>query len=144
MLLRILDDVETARRTVLRRRPPEATVLSPQVRRRIVDVFGEDLDPSVVVDRIVRAVQEEGDEAVRRFGTAFDGQNFSDFEVSREQIEDAWHEESAATRAAMELAAARIRRFHERAMPRTWLDFDGDSTFGQIFRPLNRIGLYAP
>src|SRR5437773_5180660 len=44
----------------------------------------------------------------------------------------------------MDLAVARIRRFHERAMPRTWLDFDGDSTFGQIFRPLQRVGLYAP
>jgi histidinol dehydrogenase len=39
---------------------------------------------------------------------------------------------------------ARIRRFHERAMPRTWLDFDGDSIFGQIFRPLARVGVYAP
>jgi histidinol dehydrogenase len=44
----------------------------------------------------------------------------------------------------MELAVSRIRWFHERSMPRSWIDFDGDSTFGQTFRPIARVGVYAP
>jgi histidinol dehydrogenase len=144
VLLRIYDDLDEARRTVLRRRPPEDTVLPTRVSDRVREVFGEDLDAGAVVDRIVRAVRDGGDAAVRRFGIAFDGQTFDSFEVPRDEIEGAWRDLPGATRDAMELAASRIRRFHERAMPRTWLDFDGDSTFGQVFRALDRVGLYAP
>ena len=144
MLLRIFEDIDEARRTILQRRPPELTVLPSYVRERIREVFGEELDAGGVVDRIVRSVQGGGDSAVGRFGKAFDGQDFDCFEVPRADIEVAWQDSPEPTRLAMELAASRIRRFHERAMPRSWLDFDGDSTFGQVFRALDRVGLYAP
>src|SRR5439155_23778143 len=59
-------------------------------------------------------------------------------------VDQAWNETDQQLRGALEHAAARIRRFHERAMPRSWLDLDGQSTFGQVFRPIARVGVYSP
>src|SRR5579883_916667 len=144
MLLRIIDDVSLARATVLRRRPPEDTFLPSQVRERIRQVFGADLDAESVVRAIIRAVRTDGDRAVRHFNQAFDNCSLEALEVAPEEVEAAWQSLPAVTRQAMEVAAQRIRRFHERAMPRNWFDFDGDSAFGQAFRPLARVGVYAP
>ncbi len=144
MLLRIISDVELARQTVLRRRPAEDTTLPELVRNRIRDVFGAELDAEAVVREIIRAVRAEGDAALRRFSIDFDRQATETFEVAPAAIERAWRETPEATRQALDTAASRIRRFHERAMPRSWVEFDGDSTFGQIFRPIARVGVYAP
>ena len=144
MLLRIIDDVATARATVLRRRPPEDVSLPAPVRERIRQVFGSELDAEGVVRAIIRAVRADGDRAVRQFTQAFDGCSVEGLEVSPDEIEAAWQALPEVTRGAMDLAASRIRRFHERAMPRNWFDFDGDSAFGQAFRPLARVGVYAP
>lgn len=147
MLLRIIDDVAAARSTVLRRKPPEDTILPPAVRDRLKQVFGSELDATTAVQQIIAAVRADGDRALRRFGIAFDGQApeaLDSFEVPRTEIDAAWRDLPAATRDAMVLAADRIRRFHERAMPRSWFDFDGDSAFGQVFRPLASVGVYAP
>ncbi len=142
--LRVFNRVDEARASILRRRPPEDVVLPAAVRERTRDVFGADLPPDAAVREIIRAVTSDGDAALRRFTAAFDGQTIDELEVPARELDQAWSALDPATRAAMELAATRIRRFHERAMPRTWLDFDGDSIFGQIFRPLKRVGLYAP
>jgi len=144
VLLRIISDVELARQIVLRRRPAEDTTLPELVRNRIRDVFGAELDAEAVVREIIRAVRAEGDAALRRFSIDFDRQATETFEVAPAAIERAWRETPEATRQALDTAASRIRRFHERAMPRSWVEFDGDSTFGQIFRPIARVGVYAP
>lgn len=144
MYLRVIQEIELARETVLRRRPPDEVELPATVREHIRQIFGADLTALAVVDEIIRAVRRDGDEALRRFGEAFDGRRLESFEVAPSEIDRAWAVLAPETRTALELAVARIRRFHERAMPRTWLDFDGDSIFGQLFRPLARVGLYAP
>ena len=47
-------------------------------------------------------------------------------------------------RAALELAASRIRRFHERSVPQSWLDGEAGNRLGQLLRPLGRVGIYVP
>ena len=120
MLLRIFEDVDLARRTVLRRRPPGEVALGEAARARIREVFGAELGPEQVVREIIRAVRSDGDSALRRFGRAFDGQDLDRLDVPRDAIERVWHETPEALCAAMEQAVARIRRFHERAMPQSW------------------------
>jgi len=144
VLLRIFDDLQTARATVLRRKPSEEVPLPAAVRERNRQVFGAELNAEEVVREILAAVRTEGDSAVRRFELAFDGLSLDSLEVSASEIDRAWESLPRATRDALELAASRVRRFHERAMPRSWIDVDGDSIFGQTFRPLARLGIYAP
>ena len=46
---------------------------------------------------------------------------------------------------ALELAAERIRAFHERQPRNSWLEWDAEGgALGQIVRPLERVGIYAP
>src|SRR5207249_6551499 len=48
------------------------------------------------------------------------------------------------TLAALEAAAERIRRFHERSLRRSWLDFEDGGALGQMIVPIERVGVYAP
>jgi len=144
MLLRIVDDVQVARATVLHRKPSENASLPDPVRDRLREVFGDDLSAEAAVGRIIADVRASGDDALRRFGLAFDGQSLDSLEVPATSLDRAWETLPKVSRDAMELAADRIRRFHERSLPRSWLDFDEDSVFGQTFRALDRVGIYAP
>ncbi|MGH2461542.1 MAG: histidinol dehydrogenase, partial [Chloroflexota bacterium] len=144
MLLRIVDDLQIARATVLRREPAENLALPAPVRDRIREVFGVDLSADLAVAKIIADVRANGDAALRRFGLAFDGQSIDSLEVSTSAIDQAWRTLPTAGQDALALAADRIRRFHERSLPRTWLDFDEDSAFGQVFRAIDRVGIYAP
>ncbi|NOY54323.1 MAG: histidinol dehydrogenase, partial [Deltaproteobacteria bacterium] len=46
---------------------------------------------------------------------------------------------------ALEHAAGRIRRFHEKQRESTWSERDDDGVeLGQIIRPLKRVGIYVP
>jgi histidinol dehydrogenase len=144
MLLRIIDDIPTARVTVLRRKPAEEVALPSAVRQRNREVFGADLDVEAVVREIIAMVRSEGDRALHHLGLALDGQDMETFEVLPDALDRAWSDFPREIRDAMELAASRIRRFHEHSMPRNWIEFDGDSTFGQIFRPIRHVGIYAP
>src|SRR5579883_1587308 len=131
MLLRIVDDPQVARATVLRRHLPEEAELPEPVRNRIHEVFGTDLTADEAVSRIIAEVRSHGDVALHHFGLAFDGQDVGSLEVPPAVIDQAWNELPNDVREAMTLAAQRIQRFHERSLPRSWFDFDEDSVFGQ-------------
>jgi histidinol dehydrogenase len=144
VLLRIFVDETEAKDTVLRRRTPDQVVLSRSAGERLREVLGAEYDAAGAVAEIIRQVRLRGDEALRRFGREFDGCALDQLEVPRAELDAAWERTPERTREAMTVAAKRIQRFHERALPRSWFDFDGDSTFGQVFRPIARVGVYAP
>ncbi|HEX5417413.1 MAG TPA: histidinol dehydrogenase [Chloroflexota bacterium] len=142
--MRVIQDLNVARQTVLRRRAAAAVELPEAIRATNRAVFGEDLDAGAAVQRIVAAVRAEGDAAIRRFTRAFDRSEVGALEVTAVDLDRSWEAQSEPMRQALTLAAERIRRFHERSLPRSWYEFDGDSTFGQVFRPIRRVGVYAP
>ena len=138
------DDLGAARRALLRRRSLEDTPLPPSIGARIREVFGEELTPVQVVERILADVRAEGDGAVRRYTRAIDGHDLGETRVPEEAIAGAVERVEPAVYAGLEAAAARVRAFHERARRNSWIDFDGDGATGQIIRPLARVGIYAP
>ena len=143
-MLRIVEDLVEARRTVLRRRPPEAVELPAADRDRIAQVFGEPLTAEGAVARIVGRVRVEGDRALRDLTRQLDGVDVDDLEVPRSAIEAAYDQISPELVDALGLAADRIRAFHSKQIPRSWLDFEEGGALGQIIRPLERAGIFSP
>ena len=105
----------------------------------------EDVD--AVVARILDDVRAHGDAAVLEYTRRFDGMALSadGMRVTAAEVDAALSACAAGTLAALELAAERIRAFHERQRPPD-LDFiDGDGVrLGWRWSPIAAIGLYVP
>ncbi len=129
----------------LSRRGEQSEPLLPQhVIDRNTQIFGEVLNAYQVVDRIVTAVRNEGDAAVRRFTSAYDGRDVDEVEIPKSEWQAALDRIDPELRAALELSAARIRSFHEKQKRESWFDAGDLGIFGQVIRPLDRVGIYTP
>jgi len=118
--------------------------LSPRMQEGVRRVFGVDLTAEQVVTRIIADVRARGDDALLHYTREIDGVDLESLEVTADEIDDAYRVVPADTVAALEFAADRIRRFHEKQHIDSWIDFQPEGALGQIVRPLERVGLYAP
>ena len=142
--IRVVEGMDAGRALLERRGDFAEPEMAPQVAAKCEEVFGERLSAREVVERIVTAVRERGDEAVREFTIAFDGRAPIAWEVSQTEIDDAWDATSAELQQSLEIAADRIRRFHEQQRRSSWITTEDLGTYGQLVRPLARVGMYAP
>lgn len=122
---------------------PEPT-LPQHIIDRNVEIFGEVLTAHEVVKRIIAEVREDGDQAVRKFTQLYDGRNPGTLEVPRSEWDAALHRIGPELRSSLELAESRIRWFHEKQKSESWFDVGDLGIFGQIIRPLHRVGIYTP
>ena len=110
----------------------------------------EAIDAAVV--KILAAVKDQGDEAVLGFTKQFDRLNLasvSDLEIPRKDLELAYNSLSAEQKNALDIAAHRVRAYHERqkieAGCHSWEYEEKDGTrLGQKVTPLDRVGIYVP
>ena len=143
--LRIVYGAEEARHTLLRRQALEDYELSEALQASIRELFGEPLTADQVVARILAEVKADGDLAVRKYTRLLDGADLETLRVPEERIALAWQRTEPAIRQALELAAQRIAAFHQRQPRNSWLEWDAEGgALGQIVRPLERVGIYAP
>jgi len=133
-------------RTGILRRPPVGQVkLTPSLAKGIERVFGEVLELEEAVRRILADVRQHGDEAVIHWTEKIDGARLAGLQVPPAEIEAAYAAIPADLRDALHFAADRIRAFHRKQPSQSWLDWrDSGSALGQIIRPLERVGVYAP
>jgi len=140
-----LYDVETARQTILRRRPVGQVTPSPALQAGIEARFGEPLSPEEAVARILADVRERGDAALRDWTARLDGVRLERFAVPREAWRAAWEGLDPALQDALRLAADRIRAFHQQEPLHSWLSWNAEgSALGQRIVPLRRVGVYVP
>src|SRR5438105_15355867 len=119
--------------------------LPAAVRAGIKETFGADLGAEEVVRRIVDDVRTRGDAALRYFTRAFDHVEITQLRVTDQQIDQAVEQVGDRVMAALQTAAGRIRAFHEHARRKSWLDHTPTGgALGQLIRPLDRVGIYAP
>jgi histidinol dehydrogenase len=98
-----------------------------------------------VVQRIVADVRKGGDKALRRYTSKLDGLTSKQpLEIARAAMEEAWAATPKPLQVAMETAAANIRRFAQRQMPKEWTVSTDGLTTGQRVRPLGAVGCYVP
>ena len=137
--------VETARKTILKRIPPDETDVPPIVLDRIAETFGERISAEEAVHRILRDVRTRGDAALRDWSSKLDGfPADAPLRISDEQLASALEALPTPEREALELAAERIRAFYSRQPLTSWFTNDLGGTLGQIIRPHGRVGLYVP
>ena len=137
-------DAVTARKTLLRRVPPDEMEVSAPVLESIQRLFGRPLTPAQAVSRILEEVRDRGDEALREWTRRLDGRDSADFRVPGEELRAALESLPAAEREALELSATRIRLFHEAQPVTAWTTNRLGGTLGQLVRPVRRVGLYVP
>ena len=104
-------------------------------------------DVDAVVAGIIADVRSRGDAAVIELTAKFDRLELTPdtLAFTAEEIDVAIEGVSAEDRAALELAAARIRAYHERQMPQDqeWTDESG-ATLGWRWSAVSAAGLYVP
>ncbi|HXC41491.1 MAG TPA: histidinol dehydrogenase [Burkholderiales bacterium] len=100
------------------------------------------------VDAILADVRARGDAALVEYTQRFDRMQVAsaaELELPRQALQQALAGLDADMRAALEAAAARIRRFHERQVSASWQFDEADGTrLGQLVTPLDRVGIYVP
>jgi histidinol dehydrogenase len=144
MSIPLIDDLEQARRTILRRVPFDEVEVTPAMLDANERFFGARLTPAEAAERIVRDVRERGDVALRHWSEQIDGAQLDALEVPREQIVHAAETIAPNVLDALQLAAAQIKQFHEKQARNSWVDFSVEGALGQLVVPLRRVGLYAP
>ncbi len=137
-----IEDFSEAKRLLERSNFAKFTV-SPQIKRRIKDIFGEDLSLEELTKRIIGEVQENGDSAIRSYTKRIDGIVVNDIEVSEQEITEAYNMADKKLIAALELAARRIEDFHVACKPEIGISYV-NTTLGRQIQPLNKVGLYIP
>jgi histidinol dehydrogenase len=96
------------------------------------------------VREILDRVETEGDVALREFASEFDGVEVGNLDVT-DEAERAYEEIGDDVREAIEDAAANVREFHEAQLPEDWREeFGTGRELGRRFRPIERVGVYAP
>jgi histidinol dehydrogenase len=104
------------------------------------------------VAKILLAVKEKGDEAVLAFTKQFDRLNVasvSELEIPQKDLEQAYKSLSAEQKSALDIAAQRVRAYHEKqkieAGCHSWEYEEADGTrLGQKVTALDRVGIYVP
>ncbi len=123
--------------------PGSSEALHVALTRRLTEETG---DAERVVSEILADVRARGDEAVLELTRKFDCPDATALRVPTEAIEEAAERvKKTLLWGALELAASRIRAFHEKQVRQSWLDFSTPGqALGQRIVPLRRVGVYVP
>jgi len=119
-------------------------------RLKALTAFDSTFDDKVETEvaAILASVRSRGDAAVLEYTERFDGikvARLADLELSRRELGKARSGLKRGERHALEQAAARIRKYHERQRAKSWQFTEADgTTLGQRVTPLDRVGLYVP
>ncbi|MBS1269739.1 MAG: Histidinol dehydrogenase [Gammaproteobacteria bacterium] len=125
---------------------------SPDFELKVADLLrrgeGDRESVTAVVLEILKRVRLDGDEALVAYTKRFDGfevRSCRDLELDSRCLDAAMERISQVERGALEHAAERIRRFHEKQNQSSWNYEENDGTrLGQRVTPLDRVGLYVP
>jgi histidinol dehydrogenase len=117
-------------------------------RRLVSDRRESNDDVARDVKIILDDVRRRGDEALVELTTRFDGHALAadaDWQISPQACREAFDDLKPDLRAALELAAQRIRAFHEAQRPENRDETDAAGVrMGAIWRAVDAAGLYVP
>lgn len=126
--MRIIEGFESAK-SLLTRRAPKG-------------ISGGD-DREMVVRRIIEDVRTRGDAAVFEYTEKFDGVKLLSLEIEKSDLVKARKRLNDELHSALNLAAERIRDFHESQKDSMFHEIN-KAGLRQLIRPLKRVGVYVP
>jgi len=101
-----------------------------------------------IVSGLLKEIQTEGNKAVKSQIAKFDRWepvNDDALLVSTDDMAKAYNAIDPALRDALHLAYDRIENYHQKLMPKTWMDKEANGTIlGQKVTAVDRAGLYIP
>ncbi|MCT7554006.1 histidinol dehydrogenase [Aliarcobacter butzleri] len=103
---------------------------------------------SSIVSNIIDEIVNEGNVALKRHIEKFDKwevKNDEELLISQDDMEKAYLNIDEKLRLALHTAFNRIKAYHEKQLPKSWIDFESNGTIlGQKVTPVDRAGLYIP
>lgn len=131
--------------------PQFLTHTDPDFETRFTALLSAKREDSVDVDdavaTIIADVRKRGDAAVIELTSKFDRLDLTPqtLAISPDEVDAKIAQVSGADRAALEMAAERIRAYHLRQLPKdeSWTD-DTGATLGWRWTPVSAAGLYVP
>ena len=124
--------------------PAQARLVTALAGRCATDLA--EVEPAV--RHIVNDVRRNGDRAVRRYATRWDGLvDGEPLRVSEDELHQAWEQTNSELQAAIKRAAGNIRRYAEwqAAGAKEWRrEIQPGVSVGQLVRPLESVGCYVP
>ena len=100
-----------------------------------------------IVDSIIQNVKQNKEEAIFDYNLKFDKCTITkeNFQVTQEEIEDAYKVLDKQFIEVMRRSAANIRTYHEKQKRNSWFDAKEDGTIlGQKITPMQTVGVYVP
>ena len=99
------------------------------------------------VRRIIDDVRGEGDKAVLKYTKRFDKVKLTqkDLKVSANEINSSFQNIDAAFITNLKGIIENIQRYYKKELPKSWRTRCEDGAeLGEIFRPIERVGIYVP
>ena len=100
------------------------------------------------VKRIIEDIRQRGDDALIEYTNRFDRASISrpeELEIPYSRLRRAYESIPEELRSALEFAAARIRKFHEKQLENSFITEEEEGIIlGQKVVPLERVGVYVP
>jgi histidinol dehydrogenase len=101
-----------------------------------------------IVKNIIEEVKTKKNKALFEHISKFDKwtpKKDEDLEISKEEMKKAYKNLDNDLKKALHLAYERIKSYHEKQLPKTWLTFEENGTIlGQKVTPVKRAGVYVP
>ncbi len=102
-------------------------------------------DINSIVEEILNEVKKDGDAAIEKYTKKFDGYNPSPMEISNKNLRDAWEKTDYNLKRSLENAYKRIRRFHEKEIPSSFiLKGEHGESVQRRWMPVKNAGIYVP
>ncbi len=103
---------------------------------------------SGIVQAIIDEIIEDGDSALCNHVKRFDKwlpEGVEELFINVADMEKAYNNLEPKLRVSLHLAYDRIEKYHQKQLPKSWLDFEENGTMlGQKVTPVDRAGLYIP
>ncbi|MBS4197456.1 histidinol dehydrogenase [Lederbergia citri] len=97
------------------------------------------------VKEVLENIRNNGEAALKEYTLKFDGGIPEKWEVSEEERKEAWNQVPEELIEALKKAANNIRTFHSKQLQQSrMMEMTDDIISGQLFRPIDRVGVYVP
>ena len=116
---------------------------------KLLDRGKMDIDNvSKIVEVIINEIRTEGNHAIKKHVQKFDKwipKSDDDLKISTNDMKIAYDKLDDELKYALKLAYERIKTYHEKLLPKTWMETDETgSILGQKITAVDRAGLYIP